>query len=498
MYRTFLRSWFAVALSILVIFVPFAADASKLANAMCNPVIPACPCGTVPSNSICVTGSNWYMCPDHCKDVEPGGTVFGQCVAPDDCKMTHAVDASGNAVPMVKQAPSLLDRIGSFMSKNPLITTAIMTVGTTLLSSLMSNSGSSKSSGGSATTGICTTSYYYSANPNSADPCAVYSQNGQSPSTVLPTTGTSDTNLQSLLPTSPATPLLASTTSGSLINNGASNVTTCSDGSSCTTGYYCSTIVAGQCIPAGKVDCGSYWCESGNSCATDSSMQCVPSGSNTSSNLYNDTTSSTTPPASQTDLNQKNIPVPSDGLHGDLISFGGGVTIYGQSVSGNTTVSGFYGSSGSGGGLCQSRPWASNFLSYIIPPGFFDSLCNMAGFPTITQVPSGFAGSSGIQMVKGPGSPASPSLIGQSSTAAQATIAASPPNVNIGGRTTVFWTSRNVTSCEETSSDGNFSGTSLSGGASTVALSGPVTFNISCLGLDGTQVHNSVTVNIGI
>ena len=215
-------------------------------------------------------------------------------------------------------------------------------------------------------------------------------------------------------------------------------------------------------------------------------------------NLYDDTTSASTPDPSQTPLNQKNVPVPQTGLRGDLLSLGGGVTIYARSRTGNTEVSGFYGGSGAPSGLCQRRPWSNNFLSYIIPPTFFDNLCKWGGFGQNPQLTSGTGLESGTRPVVGPRNPPTPVNPQESDLVPEAHIRASPESVNLGGRTTVFWVSRNVASCEETSSDGNFYGTTQSGGASTVSLSGPVTFYIDCLGLSGERVSDSFTVQIGI
>lgn len=220
---------------------------------------------------------------------------------------------------------------------------------------------------------------------------------------------------------------------------------------------------------------------------------------------YTNTTNPSTPNASQTPLNQKNPPVPVNGLHGDLLSFGGGATIYAASRSGNVEVSGFYGRSGTSapqsiaGGLCKSRPWSNNFLSNIIPPAFFDNLCTWSGYQVGAVQSSGagvqYGGSSSNRVsVPAPRTtqPYSNPVV------AQAKIWARPASVSLGGRTTIFWTSQNVSTCTESSSDGNFSGNSTSGGASTVPLSGATRFTIQCQTRDGQTVSDSTTVNIGI
>ncbi|HWP61187.1 MAG TPA: hypothetical protein VN495_01155 [Candidatus Paceibacterota bacterium] len=224
-----------------------------------------------------------------------------------------------------------------------------------------------------------------------------------------------------------------------------------------------------------------------------------PGGSNlayTTTVYYDDTTGSATPPPSQTALNQKTptLPPPGQGLHGDLLSAGGGATIQATSVNGNSAVSGFFGIAGNATNLCLSRPWANNFLSYIIPPSFFDNICSLAGYPVgVVQAPGGGQASTNVSVAP----PQQQTTQYQTSSQAQAKIWANPASVSLGGRTTIFWTTQGVTSCVESSSDGNFSGNSTSGGASTVALSGPVTFTIKCNTPTGTPITNSATVTIG-
>jgi hypothetical protein len=79
----------------------------------------------------------------------------------------------------------------------------------------------------------------------------------------------------------------------------------------------------------------------------------------------------------------------------------------------------------------------------------------------------------------------------------QADIWAVPSSVPLGARTTVFWNAKGVTSCTETSPDGSFSQSSLSGGAATVPLSGPTTYTISCTTPAGGHITNYVTVQLG-
>jgi hypothetical protein len=76
-------------------------------------------------------------------------------------------------------------------------------------------------------------------------------------------------------------------------------------------------------------------------------------------------------------------------------------------------------------------------------------------------------------------------------------IWAVPPSVALGARATIFWNTENVSNCTETSPDGSFRQTSLSGGAATVPLTEPTTFTISCLDSGQNPTTDYVTVNIG-
>jgi hypothetical protein len=79
---------------------------------------------------------------------------------------------------------------------------------------------------------------------------------------------------------------------------------------------------------------------------------------------------------------------------------------------------------------------------------------------------------------------------------ARVDIWAVPASVPLGARTTVFWNTENVTNCTETSPDGNFNQTSLTGGAATVPLTGPTVFTISCLDSQHNPTTNYITVRI--
>lgn len=200
------------------------------------------------------------------------------------------------------------------------------------------------------------------------------------------------------------------------------------------------------------------------------------------------------------------------GLRGDIqvLTSGGTVIAGSRNTAANTEVAGFYGgttfsgqSQGVVASICRSRPWSGNFLSYVLPANFFDGLCIARGYqvgaaqqvaPTVTV------------------SQTQPRPISQPTSTATATtstpsvptvepkvrIWSVPTKVPLGSRASVFWTSQGVSSCSVTSSDGNFSHNTLSGGASTVALTGNTTFTISCAVPGGSTVTESVTVNLAI
>ena len=187
---------------------------------------------------------------------------------------------------------------------------------------------------------------------------------------------------------------------------------------------------------------------------------------------------------------------------GNIFMNGNGATFFGQESGNNSAVAGFYGSDTLGGqsqglvaSLCQSRPWASSVLSYVIPPSFFDGLCSWRGYQ-VGQTTSTPQVTLQQQPRPKPQPAATSSAPTQPSVAAQAQIWAVPSAVPLGSRTSIFWNTQGVASCTETSPDGNFTQNSLSGGASTVPLTGATTFTISCLDPSGNPITDFVTVQI--
>jgi hypothetical protein len=496
MYRAPLARSFAAiftTLSLLgAMFVPVVASAfaneCKVADTMCN-------------KDAALKGSYCFCVPPE----SPTFVISGYCHAVQVCQGTIVTGPDGIAHSLSGYSNSFLTdtlglsenaqtsvfgQIGQFMKENPLISGLGMGLGMSLLQSLMSGSGGSGSSGANNpySNGACTTQYYYTSDPNAlADPCAIYNPGAGNGAAG---TNTTDNGL-----------------SGLLNNLNSSN----------SPGISIPTSTAGSISPYSPlstiVTSNASATEPSITIATpDTGMTNAPipvSDLLNNTQYYSNTTDSSTLTPAQTPLNQNPVPVPTNGLHGDILSFGGGVTIYASSRSGNTEISGFYGANGAGtsqsigGRLCQSRPWAQNFLSYVIPPTFFDNLCSWGGYPVgVVQI----AGSSGGGSTGGRGGGSSNTSMPapQSNTPysnpvqAQAKIWARPASVSLGGRTTIFWTSQNVSACTESSSDGNFSGNTTSGGASTVALSGATTFTIKCQTVDGKTVSDSTTVPIGI
>ena len=199
------------------------------------------------------------------------------------------------------------------------------------------------------------------------------------------------------------------------------------------------------------------------------------------------------------------------GTQGNIELRGEGATVIANArdVEANTEVAGFYGGDTFGTAqpqgviekMCQSRPWAGSIVSFVIPPSFFDSLCAWRGYQVGIPVPPQAQQTVIIQQ-GGPAAQNTPQFPSASTTVStippEVDIWAVPAKVTLGGRTSIFWNTKGVASCNETSPDGSFNENSLSGGASTVPLSGPTTFTISCLTPDGKPVTDYVTVNLAI
>jgi len=210
----------------------------------------------------------------------------------------------------------------------------------------------------------------------------------------------------------------------------------------------------------------------------------------------------------------------SGGPGGDLQIGGNGATFSSSNrdFQNNTAVSGFFGANTTVGAgpqsvaawLCHTRPWANSIFSRIISASFFDSLCAKRGYqvgmppapprpvaPVLTQTPVRAATKPAAKpatapTVQTPTPPAVPAV------PPRVQIWAVPASVSIGSRTSIFWSARGVASCIETSPDGSFHQTTLSGGASTVPLTSATTYTISCLTPDGTPATAFFTVKMAI
>jgi len=200
------------------------------------------------------------------------------------------------------------------------------------------------------------------------------------------------------------------------------------------------------------------------------------------------------------------------GARGDIKVTDSGATVVAgtRDTQNNVEVAGFYGAQTFGGtepqGLvgqwCQSRPWANNFLSKIVAPSFFDGLCSWRGYQVGSPPAAAAPQVTVIQQTVQARQPAT-TVRAATTTSAPAIpprvdIWAVPASVPLGARTSIFWNTQGVTNCTETSPDGSFNQSSLSGGAATVAITGATTFTISCLAPDGSHVTAFVTVNLKI
>lgn len=194
------------------------------------------------------------------------------------------------------------------------------------------------------------------------------------------------------------------------------------------------------------------------------------------------------------------------GLSGDVRVGSAGATIIANLRQGLSEVAGFFGGSTGGasgalsaaGRLCSTRPWQGSFVSNLIPSSFFDGLCEWRGYQVGIVAPARDTGndttkSTTIPETKRPSFSFDP---GSSNVPPEVEIWAEPAQVRLGTRTYIFWNARGVLSCQ--TKGPSFSQNSLAGGASTVPLSGPTTFNIQCLTSASTTVTDSVTVHIAI
>ena len=449
--------------------------------------------------------------------------MSGQCHL-DGCKATSASGLSGgNSLSSLSQLTQIL--------------------GTVLGQLLKSSSGSSQSSPSTipATTG-CTTGYFYTSDTSQigVNPCALYQPSSASQITTGTTSTTGNTSAQDLLnaltgntgsgttvgtptsalsatPQTGAAPLSVTFTTNSIamgtysidFGDSSAHGTPSSNGCTGTSPSLCQYQTSHTYSNAGTYTATLYD-QNGATAATVTVSVTNPGGTTSGSSALSQVLGnvsnflSNTAPTQGSGQSSPSFP----GVFGNILVDQNGATIFASTINSanNSETSGFYGSgtvSGQSqsfaGQLCQNRPWASNFLANIIPSSFFDSLCQWGGYqvgqPPQPQVTL-------VQQTTQPAKPA-PKPVTTTTTAtstpavpAQVEIWAVPSAVPLGARTSIFWNTQNATNCSESSPDGNFSQSSLSGAASTVPLTGATTFTISCLDQGGNPVTDYVTVRI--
>lgn len=261
-------------------------------------------------------------------------------------------------------------------------------------------------------------------------------------------------------------------------------------------------------------------------------------GASTGGSSQSTQTSATIVPGGSTNASNAAPAAPfgsKEGVSGDVQMQGAGVHVLASNRDSarGTQVSGFYGFQARSGvtaaivfkNLCALRPWSSNFISFIVPSAYFDSLCTSRNLAVgVTAATAAANNSSGTAGASATGSTAKPKIgatnpgtgvtIGTgvdqaaqdtSSTVpaaprtylgkARVDIWASPASVNSGQRTSIFWDTTGVYTCTLSSSDRSFTGSSLSGHGATQALTKNTTFMINCETAT-SSVSNQVVVTV--
>jgi len=452
--------------------LPLFVHAGTQADAMCTPVTQICGChmllkGKPPS---CQPDPNMFMCT--CQDTEPGGVTTGHCVAQNVC---HGDSTSGGAGQKGGGLDSALSQLGQ------------------LLGQLMKGGGSGGGDSPPPTTpttpltGCQGTPFQTSDVSQLSNPCAQY---------VPPTTNPVNFTTPTSTTCDALTQALGGCTSGTPVN----------------------------CPPV-AVDCGPGY-ESTAQIGVDANNcplpnQCVLPGGATSTGTQNNNGVSSILCSASARLiglcggpNLSGLGTSSalqSGMTGNIFLQGNGVTVTANSVNAgnNSTVAGFYGSNTIGGqqpqglaaSLCQNRPWNGGLFGGLIPASFFDGLCTWQGYQVGTSTPQTAPVVDVQQTAPAPVAKQPSATTTATTTAAvpaKVQIWAVPPSVSLNTRTSIFWNATGVTSCTETSPDGSFNQSSVSGGAATVPLESATTFTISCLDTAGNPVTGFVTVNLSI
>jgi hypothetical protein len=487
---------------------------------------PSCPCMKGPPGKCNQAGNGILQCP--CVDTTNGFPTAGKCVTVKICKGETGAG---------KGLDSGLGQLGKMLGD--------------LLSKLAGGggSGSPPPSTPPPTTGTtgCTGAYYQTSDISKigVDPCAQYSAPLSNNINLTPTTGTgtcdslsaalgictntvggggtgtsTGTTLLSPSPTSGSAPLSVAFTGLIAPCDPTTWAYEIDPGDSATNPQYITLNVSadasGNCAFSGNYTYksnGNYTPAldqtdgSGAKPSVLTSASVKVGGSSSGSN--GSSTVSTLPILfASTTVGGIGVPGFINGPSGNIIITQRGATVVSGSVNGqsNTEMAGFYGSETSGAqqpqGLvaqwCATRPWATNFLSSIVPPTFLDGLCSSLGYQVGTPPPPS---APVLEQTVVPAKTTS-KVTAPTSTAPviapHVSIRAAPASVPLDTRTSIFWNSQGVTDCTETSSDGSFNQSSLSGGAATVPLTSATTFTISCLAPDGSQVTGYVTVNLSI
>ena len=440
------------------------------ANAMCAVYIPThCGCKQMdgPHGSCVANPANTFSCPlGTCIQYTNKIPVAGICDAVLHCKAVSVGGIGGGAATGVDSG---LAQLGQMLGS--------------VLKDLMgkgggggdSGGGGSGSGGDSAGNSSTCTSYYQVTTPSS-DPCAYYVPSNTATSGV-------NTSGQDLL-----NALNGGQTGTNLINQLNGNLSSTSVTNTNTNNNTNPNI---------------------NTNSDTNTNTNTNTDTNTGTNLNTDLTSTANVTGTFKPAGPYQSPT-TPGLSGSIQTTGTGATFVSSDIKNNTQTSSFFGADTLGGavrnlvsGWCRSRPWAGGFIASIVAPSFFDGLCTHNGFavgapvlPTVApsnNIPS-YTPRTNIVLTQTPIQKQKPKILQviASSTPLlppRVDIWAVPPTVPLGARTTIFWNTENVTNCTETSPDGSFSQTSLSGGAATVPLTEATTYTISCL----DSQHNPAT-----
>jgi hypothetical protein len=383
----------------------------------------------------CQPDANMFMCP--CSDSTSGFTTSGVCIAQVKCQ---AQSTGGGSITQLSQ---LMSTIGQ------------------LLQSLGQGGGGGGGGSGSGTGSTCTT-YYQTGDPTkTSDPCAYYVPGLATSSSNLVSSGLGSTDNGS----GAANDLISS-----LIGSGNSNTVDNSNTNSNT-----DNTTSGSIVPS----------------ASSSAIASVTAVANPQA-----LTPGTSATVSQSAFG--NAP----GVTGDIqVLSGNRVTMLASNrdIAGNTQTSGFYGfntavdegTAAIYSQTCAAREWASNFLTFIIPATYLDTLCSSHGYAV---------GPPKLQPATPPPAPSSASAHSTATSTPQylgpmsADIWASPTSVTSGSRASIFWNAKGVLTCA-VSNDSGVMASALSGNASTLPLTKTTTYSIACQSAT-SSVSNRVTVTV--